>query len=102
MWFILMQDIISFRLVRRSWMLRETQPIHLTHALLDLKTNLDQACSVSIMPKQLNIHPNQWSWPETATVMGAQPKTKRRKHVDPYSRGEQSGKKAKADAWTSR
>jgi hypothetical protein len=80
----------------------ETQPIHLTPVLLDLETNLDQARSVSIMHKQLNIPPNQRSWPKTATVMSAQPKTKRRKHVDPYSRGEQSGKKAKADARTSR
>jgi hypothetical protein len=73
-----------------------TQPIHLTCVLLDLETSLDMANPVILLPKCINI---PQSWPETAMVMGAQPKTKRKKHtqVDPYSGGEQSGKKAKPD-----
>lgn len=74
---------------------QRTQLIHLTPALLDLEVGLDQAKAPLL--KRVAVAPNQHSWPETAAVMAARPKTKRKTHTDPYSGGERSGKKAKPD-----
>ena len=52
-----------------------------------------------VLPKLKKVTPNQGSWSETASVMGAKAKTKHKTtHMDPYSRGQGSGKKAKIDA----
>ncbi|KZP16246.1 hypothetical protein FIBSPDRAFT_958125 [Athelia psychrophila] len=52
-----------------------------------------------ILSAKSEITPNQHSWPETATVMGARPKGKRKRmHTDVYAGGERNGKKAKPDA----
>jgi hypothetical protein len=73
---------------------------HLTPVLLDLEAELDQSrqSQSALLPKALNVPPNQHSWPETAAVMAAKPKTKRRTNTDAYGGGERSGKKAKPDA----
>jgi hypothetical protein len=71
-------------------------------ALLAIELNLDRALtkqgSISALPTMVKVAPNQHSWSETAAVMGVKPKTKRKRHEDLYSGGQQSGKKAKADA----
>jgi hypothetical protein len=76
---------------------RGNQFSHLTPVLLNLEVGLDQA-QPALLPKKLNVPPNQHSWPETAAVMAAKPKTKRKTNLDPYGGGERSGKKAKPDA----
>jgi hypothetical protein len=74
---------------------RENRLSHLTPVLLDLEAGLDEA--EAPLPKKIPIAPNQHTWPETAAVMVARPKTKRKTHTDPYGGGERSGKKAKPD-----
>jgi hypothetical protein len=72
------------------------------HALQHLEPALDLAISeIPTLPKANKLPPYQNSWTETAAVMGAKRKIKRKVHEDPYSGGQQSGKKAKADARTS-
>ena len=52
-----------------------------------------------VLLKPKKVAPNQGSWSEMASVMGAKVKTKcKMTHTDPYSRGQGSGKKAKIDA----
>jgi hypothetical protein len=80
---------------------RFSQPQQLTEPLRALHEALQNATPDFESPAKLpikRIPPNQHSWPETASVMGVRIKTKRKNHVDPYSGGEQSGKKARADA----
>ena len=72
----------------------QTLLAQLTPALFDLEAGLDWALP---LPKKVPVAPNQHSWPETAAVMGVRLKTKRKMHMDPYSGGERSGKKAKPD-----
>ena len=74
---------------------QEQQIKHLVPELLDLETGLNFAKEP--LPKTVVVAPNQHSWPETATVMNARPKTKHKRHADPYGGGERSGKKAKPD-----
>ena len=51
-----------------------------------------------VLPKLKKVAPNQGSWSETASVMGAKAKTKHNMtDMDPYSGGQGSGKKAKID-----
>jgi hypothetical protein len=52
----------------------------------------------STLPDVKKVAPNQHSWTETASVMGAAVKSKKRKNNDPYRGGERSGKKAHPDA----
>ena len=78
-------------------------PQHLSNNLQELDSFLNWAlrecAQPQVLPKQKKLPPNQHSWPETRTIMGADQKTKRKSlHNDPYSGGERSGKKAKADA----
>ena len=73
----------------------QAQLSHLMPVLLDLEGKLDHANG--FLPKKVPVAPNQHSWPETAAVMIARPKTKRKEHTDPYSGGERSGKRAKSD-----
>jgi hypothetical protein len=80
---------------------RYSPPPQLTDTLRALHVALQNATpefegAANLPFKQ--IPPNQHSWPETAAVMGARIKTKRKNHTDPYSGGERSGKKAKEDA----
>jgi hypothetical protein len=91
---------IGQKLMDISSSARENQLQHLKPVLLDLEAGLDQlrARNAGMLPKQVPVAPNQHSWPETAMVMAAQPKAKRKRHTDPYSGGEKSGKKAKPDA----
>jgi hypothetical protein len=79
---------------------RQTLPTAKVDALLALEADLDLALAdhANLLPKPVKIAPNQHSWTETAAVMGARPKTKRKQHEDPYGAGERSGKKAKPDA----
>jgi len=80
---------------------RFSPPPQLTDPLRALHEALQNATPDFEGPANLpikQIPPNQHSWPETAAVMGARIKTKRKIHVDPYSGGERSGKKAMADA----
>jgi len=51
----------------------------------------------STLPDVKKVAPNQHSWTETASVMGAAVKSKKRKNNDPYGGGERSGKKARPD-----
>jgi len=51
------------------------------------------------LPIIKQIAPNQHSWPETAAVMNVPVKSKKRKNIDPYGGGEQSGRKEHIDAW---
>jgi hypothetical protein len=78
----------------------ENQLGRLTATLLDLEAGLDQAKAPLL--KKVPVAPNQHSWPETAAVMIAQPKTRRKEHTDPYSGGERSGKRAKPDTRVAR
>ena len=50
------------------------------------------------LPIIKQIAPNQHSWLETAAIMNVPVKSKKRKNIDPYGRGKQSGKKARTDA----
>ena len=79
---------------------REGQLSHLTPILLDLEAGLDQA--EAPLPKKIQVAPNQHTWPETAAVMVARPKTKHRTQTDPYGGGERSGKKVKSDTQVAR
>jgi len=79
---------------------REGQLSHLTPILLDLEAGLDQA--EAPLPKKIQVAPNQHTWPETAAVMVARPKTKHRTQTDPYGGGERNGKKAKSDTQVAR
>jgi hypothetical protein len=79
---------------------RGNQLSHLTPALLDLEAGLDEAKAP--LPRKVLVAPNQHTWPETAAVMVAKPKTKRKAHTDPYGGGERSGKKAKPDTRVAR
>jgi hypothetical protein len=49
------------------------------------------------LPRKVQVAPNLHTWLETAAVMGARTKVKRKAHTDPYGSGERSGKKAKLD-----
>ena len=78
---------------------------HLTPSLPALQCALDQTLNKTTSPPavlpstKMKIVPNQNSWPKTASVMGVSVKTKQKQlHMDPYSGGEKSGKKAKQDA----
>ncbi|KAJ7816041.1 hypothetical protein B0H14DRAFT_3475572 [Mycena olivaceomarginata] len=52
-----------------------------------------------ILPRRVNVAPNQGTRNETAEVMGVRKKgAKKRKNVDAYCGGETSGKSARADA----
>ena len=51
-----------------------------------------------VLPNVKKVAPNQNSWTETAAVMNAAVKSKRKKNTDPYGGGERSGKKARPDA----
>lgn len=78
-------------------------PMHLTNNLLQLNSLLNTILASfpwpTVLPKVKKIAPNQHSWPETKLVMGTHIKMKcKSQHTDPYSGGEQYGKKAKADA----
>lgn len=78
-------------------------PQHLTDTLQKLDGLLDQAlvecAQPQVLPRHKKVPSNQHSWPETAKVMGAAVKTKRKSvHTDPYSGKERSGKRAKSDA----
>jgi hypothetical protein len=86
---------------------RMQRPFQLTEAL----SNLDQALNTvldelghsrdvdKVLPKCKKVAPNQHTWTETAAVMGANVKGKRKTiHTDPYSGKEASGKKARPDA----
>ena len=74
---------------------QEQQIRHLVPGLLDLETGLDSAKGPLL--KTVAVAPNQHTWPETAAVMHARPKTKNKRNADPYGGGERSGKKAKPD-----
>jgi len=78
-------------------------PQHMSDSLQQLDHLLDLLLAGSpqpqVLPKPKKVAPNQGSWSETASVMGAKTKTKRKTmHTDPYSGGQGSGKKAKTDA----
>lgn len=81
---------------------RFSPPQKLTPPLRNLYLAVQDAFSEfeqPVVPLPKKIAPNQRSaWSETAKVMGAQVKTKKRKHTDPYAGGERPGKKAKPDA----
>lgn len=78
-------------------------PQDLTDTLRQLDGLLDRAlvecAQPQVLPRHKKVPSNQHSWPETAKVMGAAVKTKRKSvHTDPYSGKEKSGKRAKSDA----
>lgn len=74
-----------------------SDPLRQLDNLLDLL--LAGSVQPQVLPKRKKVAPNQHSWSETASVMGANTKTKRKRaHTDPYSGGQGSGKKAKTDA----
>ena len=78
-------------------------PQHMSDHLRQLDCLLDLLLAGSVQPqvfpKPKKVTPNQGLWSETAGVMGAKVKTKcKMTHMDPYSRGQGSGKKAKIDA----
>lgn len=82
---------------------RLSPPHHISDPLCQLDGLLDLLLAVSaqpqVLPKPKKVTPNQHSWLETASVMGANTKTKcKTAHTDPYSGGQGSGKKAKIDA----
>jgi hypothetical protein len=82
---------------------RLAPPRYLTDALRELDGLLDHILGDSaqpqVLPKQVKVAPNQNSRTETAGVMVAKVKSKRkRQHTDAYSGGERSGKKAREDA----
>lgn len=94
---------IADKLQRLAVRTRLAPPHHLSAPFRQLDDILDQILADSaepqVLPKQKKLPPNQNSWPETAKVMGAHIKTKRKSvHTDPYNGGQGSGKRAKADA----
>ena len=86
--------------------MRLSPPYFLSDSLRQLDDLLDRVLIKCTQPqvlpkhrKQTKLPPNQHSWPETTKIMGAAVKTKQKSmHTDPYSGGERSRKKAKADA----
>lgn len=72
--------------------------LHAFSAALDDFIGSLHPSSCGVLPPKKKIAPNQHSWSETAAVMGVPVKSKKRKHLDPYSGGERAGKKAKNDA----
>ena len=76
------------------------QLLHDLHDQLDLLTMKLNAPHHAALPIKKKISPNQHSWPETATVMNIPVKSKQKKHTNPYSGGEQLGKKVKRDVLT--
>ncbi|KAJ7436515.1 hypothetical protein B0H11DRAFT_1754820 [Mycena galericulata] len=85
---------------------RLSPPSYFNDSLLVLKhavdTVLDETsfADVEVLPARKKVAPNQGSdWRSTQQVMGAPVKSKRKpKHTDPYSGGEQSGRKGQPDA----
>jgi hypothetical protein len=86
---------ISHKILGIAAQARENRLSHLTPVLLNLEAGLDEA--EAPLPKKIPVAPNQHTWPETAVVMVARPKTKLKTHTDPYGSSEQSGKRAKPD-----
>ena len=94
---------IPSKLQRLAIRTQLSPPQHMSDSLQQLDSLLDLLLAGStethVLPKLRKVAPNQGSWLETASVMGAKPKTKRNTtHTDPYSGGQGSGKKAKKDA----
>ncbi|KAJ7757388.1 hypothetical protein DFH07DRAFT_958746 [Mycena maculata] len=83
-----------------------TRPSYFNDSLMVLKhavdTVLDETsfADVEVLPARKKLAPNQGSdWRSTQEVMGAPVKSKRKpKHTNPYSGGEQSGRKGQPDA----
>ena len=78
-------------------------PGEITNELRDLGEHLNTVNdslgpSKPLLQQKKRVAPNQHSWTETASIMGAKVKGKRaRTHTDPYAGGERSGKKARPD-----
>ena len=94
---------IPSKLQRLAVRTQLSPPQHMSDHLRQLDCLLDLLLAGSAQPQVLlkpkKVAPNQGSWSETASVMGAKAKTKRKTtHTDPYSGGQGSGKKAKIDA----
>ncbi|KAK6977264.1 hypothetical protein R3P38DRAFT_3237382 [Favolaschia claudopus] len=77
---------------------QQTSIHHATHILNTLSADL--APAFAPLPAKTKIPSNKkYLWSETAAIMGAPVKSKKRRlEHDPYSGNAQSGKKAKADA----
>lgn len=94
---------VTEKLQRLTVRTRLSPPHHISESFRQLNDLLDRVLAEceqpQVLPKQKKVPPNQRSWPETAKVMGAAVKSKRKNaHPDPYSGGERSAKKAKPDA----
>ena len=80
-------------------------PGEITDELWDLGEHLNTVNdslgpSKPLLPWKKQVAPNQHSWTETASIMGAKVKGKcARTHTDLYAGGERSGKKVRPDAW---
>lgn len=80
----------------------QSHPALPTASLTDFSQVVDNliaeiGCIEKPLPRPKKLAPNQHSWTETAAVMNAAVKSKRKKHTDPYGGGERSGKRSQVD-----